>query len=399
MYVRFAIKDLFSQRFICSVLFLLFFFVSVAVFSGSIFERGAINGTELTKTRLGSDIIVVPSEYGNDVQNSLFEGKACTVNLDSDWAEKISAVDGVNRVSAERYIATLNAECCSAGGIQMIAYDPKTDFTVGAWLSEQNITAPKTDEIIVGSEAGFEQGQTVSFFGREFKVIGVLDHTGMGYDTSAFISFDSAREVASTEGYSMVFPTEDGKEQVSMLLIDVASDQTPEEVRESIIKKYGKEGISAYSITSLVSNLMEKLSGISTLVTIFNVFLLITAGIAVFAVVSLNLFQRRVILGRLISVGVTSGKIVRLISLEYALVMIGAAISAIIITIVLMYPMESFLRSTVQMPYAQPGFGVVAWFALKTFLLDAMIAVIALVYVFSRQLKKDGALIVKEDIR
>ncbi len=279
MYVRFAIKDLFSQRFICSILFLLFFFVSVAVFSGSIFERGAVNGTELTKKRLGSDIIIVPSEYGNDVQNSLFEGKACTVNLDSDWGEKLSTIEGVNRVSAQRYIATLNAECCSAGGIQMIAYDPKTDFTVGTWLSEQNITAPKTDEIIVGSEAGFEQGQTVSFFGREFKVIGVLDHTGMGYDSSAFISFDSAREIAATDGYSMVFPSEDGKEQVSMLLIDVDPNHTPEEIKESITKKYAKEGISAYSITSLVSVLVEKLSGIGTLVTVFNVFLLITAGI------------------------------------------------------------------------------------------------------------------------
>ena len=399
MYVRFAVKDLFSQRFISGVLFLLFFFVSVAVFAGNIFETGAVNGTELTKKRLGSDVIIVPSEYGNDVQSSLFEGKACTVNMDSDWQQKLSEIQGVKKISAERYIATLNAECCSAGGIQMIAYDPQTDFTIQNWLDEQSITAPTTDEIIVGSDAGFEKGQTVSFFGKEFKVVGVLDHTGMGYDSSAFISFDCAREIAGTEGYSMVFPTENGKEQISMLLIDVEDGAEPEEVRETISKKYGKEGISAYSITSMVSVLMDKLSGISTLVTIFNVFLLITAGIAVFAVVSLNLYQRRVIIGRLISVGVTSGKIVRLISLEYFLVMISAVISAIVLSIVLMYPLESFLRGSVSMPYAQPGVGTVVWFAFKTFLLDALIAVVALIYVFSHQLKKDGALIVKEDIR
>ena len=398
MFTRFAIKDIRSQKFIFSILFLLFLSTSVAIFAGGVFQKGAKNGVDETTARLGADIIVVPAGYSSDIQNSLFEGEACTFDLDSSWTSVISEVDCVKSVSPERYIATLNADCCSAGGIQMIAYDPETDFTVNAWLGDQNIASPGIYEIIVGVNAGFEAGDTVEFFGNEFYVTAVLDETGMGYDSSAFISFDTAKAISSAEGYSMIYPVKDGVEQISMIMVEVEDDCDIAVVKDKINTVYGDDGIRAYSTTSLVSSLTEKISGVTTFITIFDVILIIVAVISVFAVVTINFYQRRTVIGRLFSVGVTPGKVIRIFFSEYIFIMIVASIIAIFAVILIMYPFEALLRMSAGIPYRQPDFANVLLLAAKTLIINFVVTAIASIYSAVRLIKREPAQIIKEDI-
>lgn len=398
MYYKFALKDILSQKFVCTILFLLFFFTSAAVFAGSIFKQGADGGAEQTQKRLGADVIVVPSGFNAELQNSLFEGKACTFNLDSGWTDKISGIEGVEKISAQRYIATLSADCCAGGGIQLIAYDPDTDFTIGSWLREANIAPPADNEIIVGSDSGFKNGSTVVFFNKEFTVTGRLEKTGMGYDTSAFISLDAARDIAGKDGYSSVFPQKNGREQMSMLMIKTSDGCTPQQVKENIESIYGNENISAFSIASAVSSLSEKISGIKTLSAVYSLFLVITAAIAVFAVITLSIYQRKTVMGRLISVGVTPVKIIRLLIYEYSYIMLAALLCAITVSLAILYPFETYISLSAHIPYRQPGIASVMLTALKTLLINAIMLAAAMLYSAVRLLSRDGGQLIKEDI-
>lgn len=398
MYSRFAWKDLGAQKKVVCLLFLIFFTASLSVFAGGLFTQGVSRGVDETVDRLGAGIIVVPAGYNEDLKNTLFEGKACTIDMDSTWTSRLLSVEGVSAVSPQRYIATLSAECCSAGGVQMIAYDPDTDFVVSKWFSNQAIVDLGLNEIIVGSGTGFSEGETVLFFGKEFKVIGVLEETGMGYDTSAFISLATARAIAAEDGYNMIYPSVDGVEQISMIMVSVLDGFSEEEVSGTIRSLYSKEGISAYTTNAIVRALAQKLSGLKSVFSVFSIILLLIESIAVFAIVSLNMIHRRTVIGRLVSVGITHDKLFRLFFWEYFIVLVAAFVLSVLIGLACMYPFEGLLRVAIDMPFRLPGPGEVLLLAGRNAIVNAGVLLIAVLLTGNNFFKREAALIIKEDV-
>ncbi|MCR4600763.1 MAG: ABC transporter permease [Clostridia bacterium] len=398
MYIDFARKDLGAQKKVVCLLLLIFFTSSFSIFAGGLFTRGITRGVDETVERLGSGMIVVPSGYDEDVQSTLFEGKACTIDLDSTWTKELLSAEGVKAVSPQRYIATLSAECCAAGGIQMIAYDPDTDFVISRWFNDQEIAGPGLNEIIVGKSTGFSAGETVRFFGREFLVKGVLEETGMGYDTSAFISFDTAGAIAAEDGYSLIYPSVDGVEQISMIMVSVEEGYTEESVCAEINSLYGTKGISAYTTGSMVKTLAQKLSGLKSVFSFFDVILVLIESVAVFSVVSMNMLQRRSAIGRLISVGVTEDIMMRIIFEEYMLILAAAVTASVFSGIMLIYPFEGLLHSLIDMPFQLPGPADTLILIGETLLVNAAVLLIAVLITGNSFYKREPALIIREDV-
>ncbi|SDB26907.1 ABC transporter permease [Eubacterium oxidoreducens] len=397
--IKMALKDLRTQRFTAAILFLLFLCTTFVIVGGALVTNGSLQGVQETQNRLGADVIVVPSSYSTDMQNALFEGEAATVDMDRTWLETLAQMDGISKISAQRYIATLSADCCSAGGIQMIAYDPDTDFTIGKWLSKQEIATPKKNEIIMGSATGFSKGETVQFFGVEFTVIGILEETGMGYDTGAFISFEAAQEIASQEGYSIVYPTRNGVEQISMILIEVEDGYEPEKIKQSILNYYEDDGIHAYSKATMVSTLFQKIESMSKMMNIFQLALVLVSAIGVFAVITIYMSFRKPHIGYLLSNGVAAWKVWLFFAGEYLLVLVLAHVIADTLVIFLIYAFEMMLKLNLEMPFVIPGVWEMVKIIIKSFLVNLAVLFVAAVYSLIRMIRLDISLIVKEDIR
>jgi putative ABC transport system permease protein len=129
--------------------------------------------------------------------------------FDRDVTPSNQAVKGVSKIAPELYIATLNNACCYLP-VQLIAFDSSRDFTITPWL-RKNYHAPlKQGEIIVGNLIIPDEGTPLKFYGHEFIIAGKHEPTGMGLDTSIFISYEDAytmaRESKEKEVKELVLP-------------------------------------------------------------------------------------------------------------------------------------------------------------------------------------------------
>ena len=125
-----------KYRFFRSVMMMFFVFIlSFTTYTFSSVSYSTKNGLESLSKRLGADIAVVPGRYTHLVENALFRGEPCTIYFENRWVEKIKGIEGIKQVSPQLFIATLNgADCCMGQSVQLIGFDPATDFVIQPWI-------------------------------------------------------------------------------------------------------------------------------------------------------------------------------------------------------------------------------------------------------------------------
>ena len=342
--LKLALWNIKGKKFKYTIIFLLLFVTSLGVYAGEVLQNSMKKGLEVTQSRLGADIIVVPEGFVSQTEDALFKGKACTLNFERSWESVLRETEGVNKISSQLYITSLSdADCCD-GSIQLIAIDLLNDFAVGPWIGEHHITDLENDEIILGASFNKEVGDYVTYYNRQFKVIAVLDETGAGYDKSAFISYEAARLMADDERNKNSFPFSSKEDVTSMVLIKVDENVDPMVLKNDIEKKYGEKGIAIYSVTSKVNELAEEAAKFQIFGTVMNVEIIILASIALFAVHTITTFQRRNEIGSMLTVGIGKNKIISIFLLEYVMVAVMSLVSAIaLISIVIV-----FFRNAIQ---------------------------------------------------
>ena len=134
---KIALHNITKHSFRSVIFFLLAVISSACIFGVGFFNKNISSGIGQVKGRIGADLIAVPADYNDDAKDALFAGDACTMFFKSDPEEQISNTDGVAQVSSQLYLETLSFSCCSASGIQIIAFDPDTDFSVSTWTSKE----------------------------------------------------------------------------------------------------------------------------------------------------------------------------------------------------------------------------------------------------------------------
>jgi putative ABC transport system permease protein len=214
-----------------------FAFIAAALFSSQYLIDGAINSLDTGMSRMGADILVVPEDYAAAGQTIILNGQPSSFFFDGDNLEKISRIPGVAKASPQIYIATLFASCCAAP-VQMIAIDPKNDFTISSWLREnQKVTLGK-DDIIIGSSVIQTVGNDLIFYGHSFHVVGVLKHTGMGIDNSVFTRFEDANVMADESELKAVKKVSIPPGKISAVLVKVdpgvSSTSVASEIQKNI---------------------------------------------------------------------------------------------------------------------------------------------------------------------
>jgi hypothetical protein len=64
--------------------------------------------------------------------------------MTADVANRIAQTDGIDRATQQLFISTFDSEHCAAL-VQIIGYDPETDFVVAPWLKGSKVTEPQYD--------------------------------------------------------------------------------------------------------------------------------------------------------------------------------------------------------------------------------------------------------------
>ncbi|WP_245257406.1 ABC transporter permease [Methylocapsa acidiphila] len=156
-----------------------------AGFSAYVIGSALREGVATTFSRMGADLVVVPSATLVNITSSLLTVQPTDQDLDAALGETLRHLPGIGKVAAQRIV---RAEI-EGRAVNLIAYDPATDFTVQPWLAERD-RAESSNDLFVGDRVPTKPGEAATICGLTFIIAARLGKTGVGpFDESYFLSF------------------------------------------------------------------------------------------------------------------------------------------------------------------------------------------------------------------
>jgi putative ABC transport system permease protein len=189
--------------------------------------------------RLGADIVVVPEGTETKIGTALLMGMPTKTWMPQDTLAEIARVPGVAEASPQLYMASLeNASCCSAPNMFMVAFDPKTDFTVTPWLIENLGEELRLGEAVGGTFVFVPEGeQNIKLYGYFVTLRGNLEPTGTNLDQSMFLTFETAYDIARISKSQALVPLDLPQDSISAVLVKVAPGEDVEQIAVSILQQ------------------------------------------------------------------------------------------------------------------------------------------------------------------
>jgi len=205
-------------------LFLLIALFSLVLILGNVVTTSLNKGISNTEKRLGADVMIVPSGSRNDAENIILTGQRSSFYFDKSVYQKLTLVDGIENITAQCFLKSLSQDCCSSE-VQIVFFDPDTDFVVEPWISEEYSASLNIGEVIVGSGVDVESG-TIKLFNHDYNVVAQLSETGTSIDNSVYFTFDTKDELISLAAESGSFLTDDQKDSdlISSVYINIRDD-------------------------------------------------------------------------------------------------------------------------------------------------------------------------------
>ena len=391
---KYVLQVISRSRFRSTIIFLLFFVTTVCLFGTGLFTGNLKSGSQKLYGRTYADMIAVPEEYLDSAKDMLFKGKTCSIMFRGDALSDIGSISGVQAVSPQLYLETLELSCCSDGGIQVVAFDPDTDFAVSQWTDSAKELSGY--QALAGSGGSLRKGDTIMLFDREFTVTDVLEETGMGYDNSIFIPYDAADEITSSDKYDFMFGKKTGL--VSMLLIRKLPETDINDLSQRIEKVLGGSDAKVYPIDDLASDLRSHIDLMAKMTGIVSGFAVVIAAVALFAMVTLSFHQRRRVAGSMISAGCPRGKVLRLFLSEYLTLFAAGAVAGIVLVCIFLLPLHEELKSALAMPYKLISPAGAVSLAVRTLGIDLAMLAAAVSFTFAGILRTEPALLMEEQV-
>lgn len=286
--------------------------VTVLVFAFSFVQR--VNSSiRLTYERLGADVLVVPTGSRGAAEDILLENKVKSFYMDKGIMGKLKKIKGIEKMSHQIYLVTLSGLCCDVPESMVVAFDQDTDFVVTPWLKERFQRKLNKGEAIVGHESAFNINIGLMeidsvLFGNVFKMVGVLDKTGTGFDNAIFVSDDNIDDIIRN-GKSDIKPN-----QISIVFLRVKKGYDPykvaRDIEDSVIEV---DAVARKDIGKDLINTLKDISRIFTFTILISSILGVFLAWAVFSAIA-NERSREV--GIMRALGAKEGHIVRLFLLE-----------------------------------------------------------------------------------
>lgn len=323
------------------------------------------NGMESTIKRVGADIIVVPDGYVSSLEDALFMGEPCTIYFEQSWLDKIKAVKGVEKTSSQLFLATLSDSDCCDNAVQIIAYDTKSDFTIGPWIRNESSSKRSKissfhgnladNQIIVGYNLKYEPGDIATYYNTEFVVTAKLEKTGMGYDNSVFLNYTTAYKLVQQPIIRNYFSIGDREDLMSMISIDVKEGYDTDEVANAIETAYKEKGISVYTSNKLTKGLSENIYKLKAYSRLLSGLLFFMSVIAVMSIFSITINERKREYGILKSLGAGRMQIIGFITGEAEIISLTGSITGCLFALIIQFIFGNFISVKLNVPYLLAG--------------------------------------------
>ncbi len=331
--------------------------VCFAVVAGSLVSTyflvgGTRNSFDVGLSRMGADLMVVPEGEASQSETVILTGQPSTFFFNSSILSSVQGIQGVEAASGQVYIATLkDAPCCSLP-VQLIGFDPATDFTISPWLNNELGRPLNHDEVIVGNRIIGDIGSSLKFYGHNFTIAGRLEPTGMGIDVSVFIRADDAYTMAEQSAAVGAAPLSLQRGQISAVLVRVDKSTDPSTVASRIQAQI--PGTQVVTSNALIARITSQLASASQLLYVTTAAVAVVSVPLVAVISTMAAGERRREIGLLRAMGATRGFIFRIIFSEGVLLAAVGGLIGIGGSAVILYSFERLITASLAVPFLWP---------------------------------------------
>lgn len=342
-------------------------FLALSAFGGSLAVLSLQNGLNSLEARLGADIIVVPYEATTQtsIDSILLQGKPGYFYMDSDKYDKIQSLDGIEQISAQFYLASAKAGCCSFP-IQIIGFDPETDFSVQPWLSQSYGKALRFGDIVVGSDVTVTGSRVIKLYDMDCNIVGVLDKTGTELDTAVYTNKETivALMKAARDRGLVDFGGVNPDNSVSSVLINVKEGYPIDSVVDDINIHVRK--VQAIRTKNMISGVAESLSGVSGMIGVLMAAVWLLSVVILMIVFSMIINERRREFAVLRVLGMSRGGLAAVVFREALLVSLCGGVCGVAVTLGAGALFAESIEQSLGLPFLMPSGGAIAALAVCT---------------------------------
>ena len=336
---------------------------SYAVFVGLTLKSSLNHGITRMQERLGADLMIVPEDSEAQARNVLLTGTPEFFYMDSSIAGKISEIGGVDSVTTQFYFTSLSSDCCSTR-VQLIAFEPGTDFVITPWINEKITDDLEHGQVIIGSEVTPLSNGKVKFYGSEYAVAGKLGETATGIDSSVFMTRDTMHLIlddAKAKGYQFL-TAEDDSSLISTVLLKLNDKADVRQVEKEIYN--AGSGVKILETDKLIVEVSSQLDSVGRIISLTLTVLLVFSFFTMVLFFSVIFHERKKDFAILRILGSTSKKISFLALSEGFLIGAAGGIAGMTFGILTVFPFNRYIENRLNVPYLMPSVPVVIFFGI-----------------------------------
>ncbi|MDR1248341.1 MAG: ABC transporter permease [Treponema sp.] len=356
--------------------------LAFTLFGGSILVLNLRQGLTTITRRFGADLMVVPEGNAQKAQAVLLRGETGYFYFDQAVVGRIAGMEGAACASPQFFLTSLAESCCDAM-VQLIAYDPATDFVVQPWVAEKYGGSVEDGQLVVGSRIAIRSDDTIRLLGHNYPVAARLSRSASGLDTSVFMSVNTMRFLvgqARDEGYDFLALQEKemSRGAVSAVLVKSDPSVSPSTLARTIRQE--NAGVDVVVSQRIFSGISETLGGLAAYIRLFSIIFWAVAIIVLTAIFSGTIHERKKEFAVLRILGATRKKLVGMVLGESALVGIVGALAGVLLAGMVIFPFSALISERLDLPYLEAPLFSVILLALSCAALAAAVGPLASLY-------------------
>ena len=349
-----TIKDIQRHAFLNACLLATVVILSVMLFSVTVISVSLKKGMGNMRKRLGADIMLVPKGEREKAENMLLEGSRSNFYFEGEVYEKVQSIDGISDSTSQCFLKSLSADCCSSE-VQIVFFDPESDFVVGPWIETEYKQKLSGDAVIVGSDIVSEDGK-IKLFGQEYAIASQMARTGTALDSSVYFSADAKAELLRNAEEKGSFLTEEQKKGdiLSSIFINVDGSHTTEQVIDSAHKTIGDifDVVYPKKLHESLSGSLGKITGVVNVISLSLGILLVAILLIINSIIMKG---RKSEIALLRVLGHKKKDLIRKLLSEMGLISLAGALGGSLLGALIVIPFGRYIGKSLDMPYLGPG--------------------------------------------
>lgn len=324
------------------------------LFAGSMISANLQSGISSLSARMGADLLVVPQGSGKKMESVLLRAEPSTFYIDESVLDVVKDIPTVAQASGQLFISSLDAQCCTVK-VQLIGIDQSTDFVVEPWLRKA-VDRPLTgNEVIVGDYIFGEIGSEIMFYNQKFTIVGRLEPSGMGFDSSVFMSMEAARRIAHLASPDMGDKVDNA---YSSILVRVKPGVDPISISDEVLDRMGlKANVNFVFASNMMSDTSAKLQNIVTVMYSAAAGVWLVAAIVMFVVFFFAFNERQKEFATLRALGASKSKVIAIVMTESFLMSLAGTVVGMLFGWLFLEVFSVSIAKAIGLPYLSPASG------------------------------------------